>query len=117
MTIFRCLIQCLSPDHLRCSYVNVAAAAYGGQCNNASHNSASCGLVIDRDTATKWEGNGGVGQWVKMKLAREYLINTIRVMQKSSATDQIKGLRLEFSDGSEAFVSSSKGCLQSWFKC
>ena len=64
-------------------------------------------MVLDDDTTSEWSGDGGVGQWLKIKFAREYLINTIRVMQKSTATDQIKGLRLEFSDGSEAFVSNS----------
>lgn len=81
--------------------------ARGGHCIDASFNSAACGVVIDKDTDNQWEGDGGVGQWVKIQFSREYLINTIRVMQKSSATDQIKGLRLEFSDGSEEFVSDS----------
>lgn len=47
-----------------------------------------------------------MGQWIKIEFIREYLINTIRVMQKSEASDQTKSLRLEFSDGSEEFVSN-----------
>ena len=73
----------------------------------ASYDQASCGNVIDGGTVNKWEGNSGVGQWVQIKFAREYLINTIRVMQLDSSTDRSKGLRLEFSDGSEAYVSNS----------
>ena len=95
------------PDYLRCSHNNVAGAYSGGECVNASYNQASCGFVTDTGTSTQWEGDGGVGQWIKIKFIREYLINTIRVMQKAEVSDQSKGLRLEFSDGSEAFVSNA----------
>lgn len=97
------------PDYLRCSHENIANAVSGGQCTDASYNQGSCELVVDSSTENQWEGNGGVGQWIKIEFIREYLINTIRVMQKSEASDQTKSLRLEFSDGSEAFVSNKNG--------
>ena len=50
---------------------------------------------------------GGVGLWVKIQFARPYLINTIRVKQRSSAAEQNKGLKLTFMDSSEAYVSNS----------
>ena len=100
------LLEFFFPDYLRCSLDNIAKASFGGQCIGASSNQGSCGLVVDGVTSNQWEGNGGVGQWIKIKFIREYLINTIRVMQKAEASNQIKGLRLEFSEGSEAFVSN-----------
>ena len=100
------LLEFFFPDFLRCSHENVAEAFLGGQCIGASSNQGSCELVVDGGTSNQWESNGGVGQWIKINFIRDYLINTIRVMQKAEASDQIKGLRLEFSDGSEAFVSN-----------
>ena len=101
------LLEFFFSDYLRCSLGNVARASMGAECIDASYNQGGCGLVIDAGTLNQWEGNGGVGQWIKIKFIREYLINTIRVMQKAEASDQTKGLRLEFSDGSEAFVSNA----------
>ena len=89
----------------------MASAFNGGKCVGASENSHSCSKVIDGQAVagnSSYEWNAaetGVGSWVKIQFARKYLINTIRVMQRASAVEQNKGLRLEFSDGSEAFVS------------
>ena len=101
------LLEFFFPGYLRCSQDNVANVFLGGECIDASYNQDSCERVINTGTSNQWEGNGGVGQWIKIKFIREYLINTIRVMQKAEATDQTKSLRLEFSDGSEAFVSNA----------
>lgn len=100
-------MECFVLDFLRCSQDNIARSFLGGECIGTSYDHGNCWRVIDAGISNQWEGNGGVGQWIKIKFIREYLINTIRVMQKAEATDQTKCLRLEFSDDSEAFVSNA----------
>ena len=103
-------------EYLRCAYFNVAGGANGGKCVGASGNYAACHRAIDGSSASGTTDNGwahagaGVGSWIKIEFARQYLINTIRVMQRPTAVEQSRGLKLTFMNGSEAFVSCFCDC-------
>ena len=104
-----------SLDHLRCAYINVALASFGGQCVGASLNDNFCRRVIDGNAEAgtnsyEWwhDGNGVVGSWVQINFTRKFVINTIRVKQRPYAAEQSKGLKLTFMDGSEEYVSDTE---------
>ena len=90
----------------------MAGSSNGGKCVGASGNYAICNRAIDGSSASgtiakEWfHDGGGVGSWIKIQFARQYIINTIRVMQRASAVEQSRGLKLTFMNGSEAFVSN-----------
>lgn len=90
----------------------MAGSSNGGKCVEASGNKNTCNRAIDGlsasgTTANEWFHDGaGKGSWIKIQFPRQYLINTIRVMQRPSAVEQSRGLKLTFMNGSEAFVSN-----------
>ena len=49
-----------------------------------------------------------MGLWVQINFTRKFVINTIRVKQKSYAGAQNKGLKLTFMDGSDEYVSNTE---------
>ncbi|XP_048576191.1 uncharacterized protein LOC5508455 [Nematostella vectensis] len=101
------------PDQLRCTNLNVAATANGGSCVEATTPSPDCNLTIDGraesgNNVYEWWATGGLGHFIKIQFAREFTIDTLRIMQRASAVEQNQKLLLEFSDGSSTKVSLSK---------
>lgn len=115
LAIIDLLIQlfCLSffTDSITCTPFNVASQMYGSSCLNQSSRSGApndCKYVLDGTTTVGWESatNEGVNAFVTIGFHTTFIINKLRIMQKTASGQQIQEILLDFSDCSMEKVSS-----------
>lgn len=90
-------------DSTTCNPFNVASQKYGGSCLNQSSNSGNsngCENVLDGNTIVGWESasNEAVNSFIQIGFHTTFVVDKLRIMQKTSSGQQIQEMLLEFSD-------------------
>eukprot|EP00603_Paraphysomonas_imperforata_P004238 CAMPEP_0114421664 /NCGR_PEP_ID=MMETSP0103-20121206/5199_1 /TAXON_ID=37642 ORGANISM="Paraphysomonas imperforata, Strain PA2" /NCGR_SAMPLE_ID=MMETSP0103 /ASSEMBLY_ACC=CAM_ASM_000201 /LENGTH=2411 /DNA_ID=CAMNT_0001590201 /DNA_START=27 /DNA_END=7262 /DNA_ORIENTATION=+ len=98
-------------------HVEFAAANCSASLQMSPLISQGCHLALNGQTGPQWRTkNGNVGAWITLEVAEgsTALINGLRFSNRCSDRSN-KGLRLEFSDGSQQTVELADGCSTETF--
>ena len=92
-----------------CTWANVAATGSGAGCSENSSQAFTCANALDGSVGTDWVAAGvDVGAWIKIAFPTVLTVDTVRLRQRDQASDQIKEVRLQFSDCSHEVVSTKR---------
>ncbi|KAL9957163.1 hypothetical protein ACROYT_G038767 [Oculina patagonica] len=99
-------------DSTTCTPFNIASQKYGGSCLNQSTSSGAqngCEYVLDGTTTVGWQSasNEDVNSFITIGFHTTFIINKLRIMQKTNSGQQIQEILLEFSDCSIETITLS----------